>query len=76
MTADGGIFAFGDATFDGSLGAKPLASPLAGMARSVNGTGYWIAEQNGQVFNFGDAETFGQIGKPLNEPVVAMAPMH
>ena len=42
----------------------------------MNGTGYWIAEQNGQVFNFGDAETFGQIGKPLNEPVVAMAPMH
>jgi hypothetical protein len=32
VAADGGIFAFGDAPFFGSMGATPLSRPVVGMA--------------------------------------------
>jgi hypothetical protein len=32
VAADGGIFNYGDATFDGSAGVMPLARPVVGMA--------------------------------------------
>ena len=31
-SADGGVFAFGDAPFEGSLGATPLQGPIVAMA--------------------------------------------
>ena len=31
---DGGIFSFGDATFDGSMGGTHLNQPIVGMAAS------------------------------------------
>jgi hypothetical protein len=30
--ADGGVFAFGDASFQGSMGGTPLNMPVVGMA--------------------------------------------
>ena len=33
--ADGGIFAFGDAEFEGSMGGTPLTSPVVGIASST-----------------------------------------
>lgn len=34
---DGGIFAFGDATFQGSTGGIKLAQPIVGMATTTIG---------------------------------------
>ena len=30
--ADGGVFAFGSAPFDGSMAGRPLAAPVVGIA--------------------------------------------
>jgi hypothetical protein len=32
--SDGGVFAFGDAAFEGSMGATPLDEPIVGLAAS------------------------------------------
>jgi len=40
--ADGGVFAFGDAVFAGSLGGVSLVSPVVGMGVSGSGDGYWL----------------------------------
>ena len=32
VASDGGIFTFGDATFEGSMGGKPLDTPIVGIA--------------------------------------------
>jgi hypothetical protein len=72
--ADGGVFAFGDAAFYGSMGAKPLNEPVVGMAATPDGQGYWLVASDGGIFAFGDAAFYGSMGaKPLNEPVVGMA---
>ena len=34
VASDGGIFAFGDAEFDGSMGGGPLNAPIVGIASS------------------------------------------
>ena len=52
---DGGVFAFGDATFYGSEAGKSLAHPIVGMAVGPFGPGYWLAGAGGQVFAFGSA---------------------
>ena len=38
---DGGIFAFGDAGFYGSMGGKALNAPVVGVAATPDGKGYW-----------------------------------
>lgn len=53
--SDGGVLAFGDAPFWGSMGGKKLAAPVVGIAVPPDGTGYWLVAANGQVFNFGHA---------------------
>jgi len=72
--ADGGIFAFGDATFLGSTGATKLVQPIVGSATTPNGRGYWLVASDGGVFAFGAASFFGSAaGQPLTQPIVAMA---
>jgi len=44
VARDGGIFAFGDAGFYGSMGAKPLNQPIVGIASTADGLGYWSGE--------------------------------
>ncbi len=74
VAADGGVFAFGDAPFYGSMGGTPLVEPMTGMAATADGHGYWLVAADGGVFAFGDAPFLGsQGGKPLNDPVVGMA---
>ena len=41
VASDGGIFAFGDARFYGSMGGKPLNAAVVGMAATPDGKGYW-----------------------------------
>ena len=40
--SDGGIFAFGDAGYYGSMGGTPINAPVVGMASSPEGRGYWL----------------------------------
>jgi hypothetical protein len=71
---DGGIFAYGDAPFLGSMGGQPLNKPIVGIAASSDGTGYWEVAADGGVFSFGDAHFYGSMGgKPLNQPIVGIA---
>ena len=58
VDSDGGVFSFGDATFDGSMGGKQLNAPVVAVAVTSDGNGYWLAGADGGVFSFGSA-TFG-----------------
>ncbi|MEM9606699.1 MAG: CapA family protein [Actinomycetota bacterium] len=72
--ADGGVFAFGDAGFFGSMGGSPLNAPIVGMAATPTADGYWLVAADGGVFAFGDAGFFGSMGgSPLNASIVGMA---
>jgi hypothetical protein len=74
VASDGGIFAFGNAAFDGSMGGKPLNKPIVGMAPTPTGGGYWEVASDGGIFAFGNAAFDGSMGgKPLNKPIVDMA---
>jgi hypothetical protein len=74
VAADGGIFSYGDATFDGSMGGKPLNRPIVGMSTTPDGRGYWLVAADGGIFSYGDAAFLGSMGgKLLNEPMVGMA---
>ena len=74
VASDGGIFAFGDAKFMGSMGASHLNQPIVGMAATPDGGGYWEVASDGGIFSFGDARFYGSTGSiRLNRPVVGMA---
>jgi hypothetical protein len=74
VAKDGGVFSYGETTFHGSMGGKPLNSPIVGMARTPSGEGYWLVASDGGIFAYGDAQFFGSMGgKPLNKPIVGMA---
>ncbi len=62
VASDGGIFAFGDASFYGSMGGHPLNQPIVGMAATPNGGGYWEVASDGGIFSFGDAQFYGSLG--------------
>ncbi len=73
VASDGGIFAFGDATFFGSTGAVQLNQPMVGMASSGFPGGYWLVASDGGIFAFGGAKYFGSTGAMhLNKPIVGM----
>ncbi len=73
VSADGGIFAFGDAGFFGSMGGTPLNKPVVGMAATPDGQGYWLVASDGGIFAFGDAAFYGSTGSMrLNKPIVGM----
>jgi len=72
--SDGGVFSFGGAGFDGSMGGRHLAAPVVGMAATSDGGGYWLVASDGGIFSFGDAGYFGSMGgRPLVRPMVGMA---
>ena len=71
---DGGVFAYGDASFYGSMGARNLNTPVTGIARTTDGHGYWLVSLDGGVFSFGDAVFEGcMAGRPLNDLMVGIA---
>jgi hypothetical protein len=73
-SADGGVFTFGNAGFDGSLGGTHLSAPIVGLAATPDGGGYYMVASNGGVFTFGDAHFYGSgAGLALGSPVVGMA---
>jgi len=70
VASDGGIFAFGDAAFEGSEGGQHLNAPLVGMAITPHGKGYWEVASDGGSFAFGDAVV--PVGPPSVPPRVAL----
>ncbi len=74
VASDGGLFAFGNAAFYGSMGGHPLNRAIVGMASTHDGHGYWEVASDGGLFAFGDAGFYGSTGSlALNRPVVGMA---
>ena len=74
VNSDGGVFAFGDAGFRGSMGGQSLNAVVVGIARTPDGLGYWLAAADGGVFAFGDAMFGGSMaGTELNSSVVGIA---
>jgi hypothetical protein len=72
--SDGGVFAFGDAQFYGSMGGQHLNAPVVGISATPDGKGYWLVAADGGTFAFGDAQFFGSRGGvPFNKPMVGMA---
>ncbi len=77
VASDGGIFAYGDATFYGSAGNVALNKPIVGMASTPDGKGYWLVASDGGIFAYGDATFYGSAGNvALNKPIVGMAPIN
>jgi hypothetical protein len=73
VAADGGVFTFGDARFDGSLGNLTLNAPIVGITSTPDGGGYWLVAADGGVFTFGDARFDGSLGNlTLNAPIVGI----
>ena len=72
VAADGGIFNFGTAQFDGSMGGSYLSTPVVGMTKDVRTGGYWEVASDGGIFSF-DAPFEGSMGgTSLNAPIVGM----
>ena len=77
VASDGGVFAFGDALFEGSC---PSIGGCSGAAVSVlpdaTGRGYWLVTATGYVYTFGDAANLGEpldytYGQPIGTTVVS-----
>ena len=74
VSAGGGIFSIGAATYYGSMGGHRLNSPIVGMAVTPDGQGYWEVAADGGVFSFGDAAFNGSMGgKSLSAPITGIA---
>ena len=73
VAGDGGVFAFGDAPFLGSMGARDLAAPVVGMAVDPGHAGYYEVAADGGVFAFGGASFYGSMGgRALAAPIVSI----
>ncbi|HUC14488.1 MAG TPA: choice-of-anchor Q domain-containing protein [Acidimicrobiales bacterium] len=74
VSANGGVFGFGDASFQGSVVGLHLGGRVVAMAATPDGKGYWLVSANGGVFSFGDASFQGSAaGLHLGGRVVGMA---
>ena len=74
VASDGGVFAFGNSRYYGSLGNLHLNAPIVGAVPTVDDHGYWLVASDGGVFSFGDARFYGSTGNVhLAQPVVGMA---
>lgn len=63
------------ATYGGLDGTKLNKPPIA-IASTPSGRGYWLAAQDGGVFNFGDATFHGSAADVhLQQPVVGIVPV-
>jgi hypothetical protein len=73
VAADGGVFAYGDAPFFGSLSENHVNASIIDLVPSASGAGYYLVSSDGGVFAYGDAEFYGSAAEAkLNRPVVDM----
>ena len=72
VASDGGVFAFGDARFEGSCpGIGGCSGAAVAVMPDQSGNGYWLVTANGGVFAFGDAPFYG--GPPPSSVAVVDA---
>ncbi len=63
VASDGGVFAFGDARFQGSCpGIGGCAGAGVAVMPDASGNGYWLVTTTGHVYTFGDAAYHGAPG--------------
>ncbi len=63
VASDGGVFAFGDARFEGSCpGIGGCRGAAVAVVPDATGNGYWVVTSTGAVYTFGDATNYGQPG--------------
>jgi hypothetical protein len=63
VASDGGVFAFGDARFEGSCpGRGGCTGAAVAVVPDASGNGYWLVTQSGSVYAFGDAPFYGAPG--------------
>jgi hypothetical protein len=73
VASDGGVFAFGDAQFEGSCpGIGGCSGAAVAVVPDASGKGYWLMTVTGHVYAFGDAANYGQPG-PQAAPVTSAA---
>jgi hypothetical protein len=73
VASDGGVFAFGDAQFEGSCpGIGGCSGAAVAVVPDASGKGYWLVTATGHVYAFGDAANYGQPG-PQSVPVTSAA---
>jgi len=64
VASDGGVFAFGDAKFEGSCpGIGGCSGPAVAVVPDASGNGYWLVTATGHVYTFGDASYYGSPGQ-------------
>lgn len=70
--ADGGVFAFGDAQFKGSMAGRPMNKPVVDIIPTATGWGYWLVGEDGGLFAFGDAQPVANNPLPISQhqPIV------
>jgi ribosomal protein L24E len=72
VASDGGVFAFGDARFGGSMGGVRLNAAVQSLVPDSDGIGYWLVASDGGIFAF-DAPFYGSMGgASLNRPITGM----
>jgi hypothetical protein len=63
VASDGGVFAFGDAKFEGSCpGIGGCSGQAVAVVPDATGNGYWLMTATGHVYTFGDATNYGSPG--------------
>jgi kumamolisin len=63
VASDGGVFAFGDALFEGSCpGIGGCAGDAVAVMPDGTGNGYWLVTKSGAIYTFGDAPYYGAPG--------------
>ena len=77
VASDGGLFAYGSATFDGSAvagaGGQTVPAPIVGTATDPATGGYWEVGSDGTVYAFGAPFDGDLAGRSLNHPIVGLA---
>jgi hypothetical protein len=73
VASDGGVFAFGDAQFEGSCpGIGGCSGSAVAVVPDLDGHGYWLVTSTGNVYAFGDAGNYGAPG-PQSSPITSAA---
>src|SRR5256885_13289545 len=70
--SDGGIFAFGDAKFYGSMGGQKLNAPVQSLVPDPDGAGYWLAAADGGIFALQSLFPGSMGGTRLSQPVTGI----
>ena len=74
VASDGGVFAFGDARFEGSCpGIGGCSGAAVAVVPDATGNGYWVITKTGNVYTFGDAVNHGAPGAQAASMTSAVA---